>query len=504
MWAFARGGNAVDAAIAANAAHRRHRPAPVRHGRRPVRPRATPGGDVVGLNASGRAGVGADAAALRDEGHAAMPFRHDVRTRDGPGLRRRLGGAARALRRCSISTTSLGAGDPPRRRRLPGQAVARPRRHVPRRRAPARAARARRPGGAAGRARPPAGRGPDAAGDRPRRPRRVLRRGVRRGARASRRRAVRREPTSTSARPSGSTCLSHRRVRRRAVLAAAELAGLPDAGPRRLAADAGLPADPDDGSWAHLLVEAAIAAAYDRPERAPRGRRRRRARRRRHRDAARLLDIVRVGGRAADPDVRRRHDVPVHGRRRRVGGQPDPVQRVRASARGSSSRRPAINLHNRGLGFSLARGPPGRAGTAAAGRRTRCAPRSCDATAQVAAVLGTMGGDAQPQILAQLVARLFHADQPPGDGRRRAALGAPRAGDRVRHVDDGARRRRWSSRTARHPAGWTGCVERGHDVAAPGRSTAPPATPTPSSSKPNGTFCAAADPRALISAAAAL
>ena len=38
-------------------------------------------------------------------------------------------------------------------------------------------------------------------------------------------------------------------------------------GATRLAADAGLPADPDDGSWAHLLVEAAKAAAYDRPAR---------------------------------------------------------------------------------------------------------------------------------------------------------------------------------------------------------------------------------------------
>ena len=38
-------------------------------------------------------------------------------------------------------------------------------------------------------------------------------------------------------------------------------------GTTRLAADTGLPADPDEGSWAHRLVEAAIAASFDRPQR---------------------------------------------------------------------------------------------------------------------------------------------------------------------------------------------------------------------------------------------
>ena len=117
---------------------------------------------------------------------------------------------------------------------------------------------------------------------------------------------------------------------------------------------------------------------------------------------------------------------------------------------------------------------------------------------QVAAVLGTMGGDAQPQILAQLVARLFHAEQPLATAVAAPRWALARAGDRVRHVDvaaapptvvveDGA------------PPDWLGRAgARGH--------TSPRARPFDSATghanaivvEANGTFCAAADPRALI------
>ncbi len=42
-------------------------------------------GEVFALNASGRAGSGADVAALRAEGLTSMPFRHDIRSVTVPG-----------------------------------------------------------------------------------------------------------------------------------------------------------------------------------------------------------------------------------------------------------------------------------------------------------------------------------------------------------------------------------------------------------------------------------
>ena len=114
-----------------------------------------------------------------------------------------------------------------------------------------------------------------------------------------------------------------------------------------------------------------------------------------------------------------------------------------------------INLHNRGLGFNLDEGHPAEfvPGT---GRRTRCARRWPRPTARCASVFGTMGGDAQPQILLQLAARLFHYGQSPAAAVSRTALGAAGPGDRVRHVDqrrgpDGDRRRPRARRS-----GWPG------------------------------------------------
>ena len=73
MWAFARGGNAVDAAIAANAAIAVTGPHLCGMGGDLFAMVSTPGGDVVGLNASGRAGRAPTPrrCALRASRHAA-------------------------------------------------------------------------------------------------------------------------------------------------------------------------------------------------------------------------------------------------------------------------------------------------------------------------------------------------------------------------------------------------------------------------------------------------
>jgi gamma-glutamyltranspeptidase/glutathione hydrolase len=80
-----------------------------------------------------------------------------------------------------------------------------------------------------------------------------------------------------------------------------------------------------------------------------------------------------------------------------------------------------VNLHNRGLGFNLIEGHPAEY---APGRRpphTLAPALATHGDGRLAAVFGTMGGDAQPQILLQLAARLFRHGQSPA-----AAVYAPR------------------------------------------------------------------------------
>ena len=81
---FARGGNAVDAAIAANAAIAVTGPHLCGMGG-DLFALVYIDGEVHALNASGRAGSGADAAALRAEGNETMPFRLDIRSVTMPG-----------------------------------------------------------------------------------------------------------------------------------------------------------------------------------------------------------------------------------------------------------------------------------------------------------------------------------------------------------------------------------------------------------------------------------
>ena len=81
---FQMGGNAVDAAIATNAAIAVTCPHLCGMGGDLFALVHAPDG-VVALNASGRAGSGADAEALRAEGRSSMPFRHDIRSVTVPG-----------------------------------------------------------------------------------------------------------------------------------------------------------------------------------------------------------------------------------------------------------------------------------------------------------------------------------------------------------------------------------------------------------------------------------
>jgi len=82
--ALVLGGNAVDAAIATNAAIAVTAPHLCGMGG-DLFALVHRDGEVFALNSSGRAGSGANAAALRAEGRNEMPFRHDIRTVTVPG-----------------------------------------------------------------------------------------------------------------------------------------------------------------------------------------------------------------------------------------------------------------------------------------------------------------------------------------------------------------------------------------------------------------------------------
>lgn len=123
-----------------------------------------------------------------------------------------------------------------------------------------------------------------------------------------------------------------------------------------------------------------------------------------------------------------------------------------------------IFLHNRGIGFNLTPGHP-------AEYRPRRRPPHTLAPALVTsidgalrAVLGTMGGDAQPQIVLQMLARLLHHRQSPGE-----VLAAPRW---VLRTPDSTGFDTWIERDSpavvcepSAPASWErGLAARGHSV----------------------------------------
>ncbi len=240
-----------------------------------------------------------------------------------------------------------------------------------------------------------------------------------------------------------------------------------------IAGAAGLPADASSDRWAHLVVEAARAAGHDRPEVLHEGA-----------DGAALLAEDRLGSAAArvDPEHRAPPDVPK--RFDVTTGAPGPdgdtthlcaldgeglgVSLTQSNALDFGTHLVAgstgIFLHNRGLGFSL---DPGHPAELAPGRRP---PHTLSPTlvtrsdGSLAHLVGTMGGDGQPQILLQVLARLLLSgeDVAAAVAGPRLILDAPRAGPfRLWFGDDLMVRVE-----ARAPKAWReGLERRGHRVA---------------------------------------
>jgi gamma-glutamyltranspeptidase/glutathione hydrolase len=255
---------------------------------------------------------------------------------------------------------------------------------------------------------------------------------------------------------------------------------------------------PGSEEWAHLLVEAARFAGHDRIAVL-------------HDEAdgdALLADdrLVPMADRF-DPDRRAAPPAPSGAGDTiylcTADGEGQAVSLIQSNARGWGVHlavpEVGIFLHNRGLGFSF---EPGHPAEYRPGRRPphTLAPALVQrADGSLRAVLGTMGGDTQPQVVLQLLARLLVADEDPA-----RCIGAPRwrlgdggfdtwegDGPGLVGVERGA------------PGAWIeGLRRRGHDVSVqdPWNSGYGHAHLIERTSA--GTLAGAADPRALTGATA--
>ena len=176
----------------------------------------------------------------------------------------------------------------------------------------------------------------------------------------------------------------------------------------------------DDGRWTHLLIEAASQAAHDRVRVLYDGA-----------DGQALVDPARLGPRRDAIDPERAGNVAAPAAMGdttylcAVDGDGMGVSLINSNANGFGSLLVAgttgIFLHDRGLGFNLV---PGHAAEYGPGRRpphTLSPALVTNSDGSLRQAIGTMGGDSQPQILLQLLARTLSLGQSPG-----AAIRAPR------------------------------------------------------------------------------
>src|SRR5205814_3255197 len=120
-----------------------------------------------------------------------------------------------------------------------------------------------------------------------------------------------------------------------------------------------------------------------------------------------------------------------------------------------------IGLHNRGIGFNLEPGHPAEYGPGRRPPHTLSPALVTNAeTGGFDAVIGTMGGDSQPQILLQLLARLYVNGESPGP-----AMAAGRWGLGLGFTTWDERGEVEVQIEGHSPEAWdTGLVERGHRV----------------------------------------
>jgi gamma-glutamyltranspeptidase/glutathione hydrolase len=208
-----------------------------------------------------------------------------------------------------------------------------------------------------------------------------------------------------------------------------------------IAETVGLDQDPDDPLWAHLVIESARAAGHDRPAVLYDGA-----------DGAALLAGDRLAAAAARVSMERAAPADVEPGRGTTGpavarvaeGDTTHLCALDADGLGVSLTQSnaldfgthvvepttGIFLHNRGLGFSLVKGHPAEWGPRRRPPHTLSPMLATTPDGALTHLVGAMGGDAQPLILLQLLARMLRAGQDPATAiaAPRLALDAPAAG----------------------------------------------------------------------------
>jgi gamma-glutamyltranspeptidase/glutathione hydrolase len=259
--------------------------------------------------------------------------------------------------------------------------------------------------------------------------------------------------------------------------------------------------DPATAEWAHLAVEAARLAAGDRLDVLHDGA-----------DPAALLADDRLRAAASGFDPARRSAPPAPAR---DGGtmylcaadrSGMAVSLIQSNAHEFGARiavpGTGVLLHNRGIGFSLEAGHPAEYAPGRQPPHTLAPALVTRPDGTLRAALGTMGGDSQPQVVLQLLARLLTARATPGDAVEaprlvlRAAAGTGfdtwRTGDQVVRIESHA------------PGAWAaGLAERGHQVDVVPVDPAGFGHAHLIERMPDGTWAGADDPRAMTGATVA-
>jgi gamma-glutamyltranspeptidase/glutathione hydrolase len=405
------GGTAVDAAVATSAVLSVTSPHLCGMGGDLMAVVVVPGADPIAMNASGRAGSGADPDRLRREGHTVMPLRGDIRSVTVPGcvdgwlaLHERFGALPMAdvlapARRYALdgfpasptlASSVARVADLPDAIDLTGSGPVSPGTWL-RRPGVARALAAIAANGRAGYYQGEFGEGLLALGD-----------------------GEFTDDDFLTSLAEWDNALSIDAWGERLWTVPPNSQGYLTLASAWIASGLALPQDVTDPLWAHFLVEASRQAGHDR--------------------LAVLFDGAK-GEALLDPRVleqRRdsidaRHAVPLGDAYRagdtialcavdknRMGVS---LLQSNASGFGAHIIVPGVRifLHNRGVGFSLEAGHPGELGPGRRPPHTLSPVAVTNPDGGLRAVAGTMGGDGQPQILLQLLTRYLVNGEQPGD-----------------------------------------------------------------------------------------